>query len=53
MSFLAFHPFRAFDPFRVPLGEMTPERTPEIEFVTSEGQLFFTTDDEQLVVQEA
>jgi hypothetical protein len=50
---MTFSPFRSFDPFRVPLGgELTPEKTPEIEFVTSEGDLFFTANDEQLVVQE-
>jgi hypothetical protein len=52
--FSAFRPFRPFDAFRVPLGgELTPEKTPEVELVTSEGDLFFTADDEQLVVQEA
>jgi len=58
--FTAFRPFRVFDAFRVPLGGEPapvdpddPEATPEIEFVTSEGDLFFTSDDEQLVVQEA
>jgi hypothetical protein len=55
-----FRLFRPFDVFRVPLGGEPapvdpddPEATPEIEFVTSEGDLFFTSDDEQLVVQEA
>jgi hypothetical protein len=58
--FTAFRPFRPFDVFRVPLGGKPapvdpddPEATPEIEFVTSEGDLFFTSDGEQLVVQEA
>jgi hypothetical protein len=51
----AYHPLRPLDPFRSLMfgGELSPERTPEVEFVTSEGQLFFTSDDEQLVVQEA
>jgi hypothetical protein len=51
----AFQPLRPFK-YQWPTiygGKLTPERTTEIEFVTSEGQLFFTTDDEQLVVKEA
>jgi hypothetical protein len=55
MAFSVFEPFRVFEPFKAALGarETTPEQTPEIEFVTSEGQLFFTADSEQLVVQES
>jgi hypothetical protein len=51
----ALQPFRPFK-YQWPAiygGELTPEKTPEIEFVTSDGQLFFTVDSEQLVVQES
>ena len=52
MAPVAYRPFRPFQPFRVPLGgELSPDATPEIEFVTADGDLFFTVDDEQLVVQ--
>ena len=50
MSFTLFKPFRIFEPFYGP--GRTPETTPEIEFITSEGQAFHTSDNEQVVVQE-
>jgi hypothetical protein len=42
-----YRPLSPFDPFRWPLPE-----TPEVEFITVDGDFFRTADDKQLVVQE-